>query len=182
MMKPLDAQILPFVLFSFLQVQKPTPLGNPLPSEATRDRRPQISQTGAQTLRSGIFGKLPDMLETWKEALLIVKPETVIRWHRQGFALYWRWKSMRTSGRPKTPQAHIDLIRQMANDNPLWGAPRIHGEMLKLGIDISESTVLRYMPKKAPKTTKQRWKIFRKSNSSQIVSVDFLVVRTIAFR
>ena len=70
----------------------------------------------------------------------------------------------------------------MASDNPLWGAPRIHGEMLKLGIDISESTVLRYVPKKAPKTSKQRWKTFLKNHSAQIVSVDFLVVPTITFK
>jgi len=70
----------------------------------------------------------------------------------------------------------------MASDNPLWGAPRIHGEMLKLGIDISESTVLRYMPKKAPKTSKQRWNTFLKNHSAQIVSVDFLVVPTITFK
>jgi transposase InsO family protein len=69
----------------------------------------------------------------------------------------------------------------MANENPLWGAPRIHGELLKLGFDISESTVLRHMPKKAPKTSKQRWKTFRKNHSAQIVSVDFLVVPTITF-
>jgi putative transposase len=70
----------------------------------------------------------------------------------------------------------------MANENPLWGAPRIHGEMLKLGFDISESTVLRYMPKKAPRTTRQRWKTFLKNHSAQIVSVDFLVVPTITFK
>jgi putative transposase len=70
----------------------------------------------------------------------------------------------------------------MAGDNPLWGAPRIHGELLKLGIDTSESTVLRYMPKKAPRTTKQHWKTFLKNHSAQFVSVDFLVVPTITFR
>jgi putative transposase len=128
------------------------------------------------------FSILTDVFSSWKETLLIIKPETVIRWHRQGFRLYWRWKSRSEPGRPKIPQAQIDLIRQMANDNPLWGAPRIHGEMLKLGFDISESTVLRYMPKKAPRTTRQRWKTFLKNHSAQIVSVDFLVVHTITFR
>ena len=85
-------------------------------------------------------------------------------------------------GRPKIPQAQITLIKQMASDNPLWGAPRIHGELLKLGIDISESTVLRYMPKRAPKTTKQCWKTFLKNHSAHVVSVDFLVVPTITFK
>jgi transposase InsO family protein len=119
---------------------------------------------------------------SWKETLLVIKPETVIRWHRQSFRLLWKWKSRSEAGRPKIPQAQIELIKQMANENPLWGAPRIHGEMLKLGIDISESTVLRYMPKKAPKTSKQRWKTFLKNHSAQIVSVDFLVVPTITFK
>jgi len=70
----------------------------------------------------------------------------------------------------------------MANENPLWGAPRIHSEMLKLGFDISESTVLQYMPKNAPRTANQRWKTFLKNHSAQIVSVDFLVVPTITFK
>ena len=86
------------------------------------------------------------------------------------------------AGRPKIPQAQIDLIRQMANDNPLWGAPRIHGEMLKLGFDLSEATVQRYMPKRPQRTTRQRWKTFLKNHSAQIVSVDFLVVPTITFK
>jgi putative transposase len=94
----------------------------------------------------------------------------------------WDWKSRSGVGRPKIPQKHIDVIKQMAADNPLWGAPRILGEMLKLGIDISQATVQRYMPKKAPKTTKQRWKTFLKNHSAQIVSVDFLVVPTLTFR
>jgi putative transposase len=86
------------------------------------------------------------------------------------------------SARPKIPQAQIDLIKQMANENPLWGAPRIHGELLKLGFDISEATVQRYMPKRQHRTTRQRWKTFLKNHSAQIVSVDFLVVPTITFR
>jgi putative transposase len=121
------------------------------------------------------FSVMTDAFNSWKETLLVLKPETVVRWHQQGFRLYWRWRSRSEAGRPKIPQAQINLIKQMANDNPLWGAPRIHGEMLKLGFDISESTVLRYMPKKAPRTTKQRWKTFLKNHSPQIISVDFLV-------
>jgi len=66
---------------------------------------------------------LTDVYDSWKDALLIVKPETVIRWHKEGFRSYWRWKSIRTGGRPKIPQAQINLIKQMANKNPLWGVP-----------------------------------------------------------
>jgi len=128
------------------------------------------------------LGLLTGLFDSWRDATWIVNPETVIRWHRQSFRLFWKWKSRSTSGRPKIPQAQIDLIMQMASENPLWGAPRIHGELLKLGIDISQSTVLRYMPKKPPKTSKQRWKSFLRNHASQIVSADFLVVPTITFR
>ena len=124
---------------------------------------------------------LTTIYSSWKETLLIVKPETVIRWHQQGFKLYWRWKSRPTPGRPAIPQVQINLIKQMANENPLWGAPRIHGEMRKLGFDISESTVQRYMPRKPQRTTRQRWKTFLKNHSSEIISLDFFVVPTITF-
>ena len=96
--------------------------------------------------------------------------------------MFWKWKSGSRAGRPRIPPEQVDLIRQMAADNPLWGAPRIHGDLLKLGINVSESPVLRYMPKKAPRTTKQRWKTFLKNHDSQIVSTDFFVVPTITFR
>ncbi|MCX6143928.1 MAG: integrase core domain-containing protein, partial [Ignavibacteriales bacterium] len=128
------------------------------------------------------FNILTDIFGSWKETLLIIKPETVIRWHRQGFRLYWRWKSRSERGRPKIPQEQINLIKQIANENPLWGAPRIHGELLKLGFDISESTVLQYLPKKPKRTTGQHWKTFLKNHSAEIISIDFLVVPTITFR
>ena len=74
------------------------------------------------------------------DALAIVRPDTVIRWHRTGFKLYWRWKSRRRCGRPIIPLEVRDLVRQMSIENPLWGAPRIHGELLKLGIDVSQTS------------------------------------------
>ncbi len=77
------------------------------------------------------------------EAMLLVKPATVIQWHRQGFRLFWRWRSR--SGRPSVEREIRDLIRQMSSANPLWGAPRIHGELLKLGIEIGQATVAKYM-------------------------------------
>ena len=79
----------------------------------------------------------------WHASLHIVQPETVVRWHRQGFRYYWRWKS-RHRGRPKIDPEIRGLIRRMCLANPLWGAPRIHGELLKLGIDVSEATVSKY--------------------------------------
>jgi len=78
-------------------------------------------------------------------AAIIFKPETLVRWHRSGFRLYWRWKSRRRVGRPEVPTEIRDLVRTISRDNPLWGAPRIHGELLKLGIDIAQSTVAKYM-------------------------------------
>src|SRR5436309_784697 len=79
------------------------------------------------------------------EAAVVFKPETLVRWHRSGFRLYWRWRSRRRVGRPAVPADIRDLIGTISRDNPLWGAPRIHGELLKLGIDIAQSTVAKYM-------------------------------------
>src|SRR5678816_776096 len=80
----------------------------------------------------------------WRTALVIVKPETVIAWHRRGFRLWWAWKSRRHMGRPTVPTDVRTLIRTMAQTNPRWGAPRIHGELLKLGIDVCQATVAKY--------------------------------------
>jgi len=90
---------------------------------------------------SGLYRLAPGVLD----ALKIVRPETVIRWHRAGFRAYWRWKSRPRGGRPKTPLEVRQLIRKMSLANPLWGAPRIHGELLKLGIDVGQTTVAKYM-------------------------------------
>ena len=82
----------------------------------------------------------------WRSALAIVKPATVVAWHRRGFGLFWRWKIRRGQpGRPTVPSDVRQLIRTMCRDNPLWGAPRIHGELLKLGIDIGQTSVGKYM-------------------------------------
>src|ERR1700686_3747222 len=78
------------------------------------------------------------------DAIIIVQPETVVRWHRRGFRAYWRWKSRRIGGRPRIDSETRALIRHMNHEKPLWGAPRIHGELLKLGIEVAESTVGRY--------------------------------------
>ena len=128
------------------------------------------------------FSILSGIFNSWKGSLLIIKPETVIRCHNEGFRLYWKWKSRSALGRPRIPQDQIDLIKQIAADNPLWGAPRIHGEMLKLGFDISEATVQRYLPWKPKRTTGQAWKTFLKNHSSEIISLDFFVVPTITFK
>jgi hypothetical protein len=128
------------------------------------------------------FSLLKDLLSNWKERIFIVKPNTIIKWHRKGFRIYWKWKSKPKGGIPKLSREVINLIKQMANDNQSWGAPRIHRELKKLGFDISESTVQRYMPKKWKRTTGQNWKTFLKNHSKEIISIDFLTVPTIHFK
>src|SRR3954470_7483704 len=92
-------------------------------------------------------------------ALVIARPETVVRWHRAGFRSYWRWRSRRRSGRPAVSAEIRQLIREMSIANPLWGAPRIHGELLKLGIDIGQTSVAKYMARRhGPRS--QGWKTF----------------------
>ena len=116
----------------------------------------------------------------WREALRVVQPETVIAWHRRGFRWYWRWQSpARPVGRPRTPRALIDLIRSMHRANPTWGAPRIHGELLKLGIDVAESTVSTYLPGTPKQAPSQGWRTFLHNHLSEMIAVDFAIVPTI---
>ena len=118
----------------------------------------------------------------WRSALLIVKPETVIAWHRRGFRWYWRWKSRQGEpGRPAIDLELRELIRKMSLANPLWGAPRIHGELLKLGIKVSQATVAKYMVRQR-KPPSQTWRTFLNTHARQLVSTDFFVVPTVSFR
>jgi len=111
----------------------------------------------------------------------IVQPETVIRWHRQGFRLYWRWKSRSRGGRPRIPGEIRRLIREMSLANRLWGAPRIHGELLKLGINVAQSTVAKYMARNG-RGRSQTWKTFLDNHSAGIGAMDFLIVPTVGYR
>jgi len=118
----------------------------------------------------------------WRSALIIIKPETVIAWHRKGFRLFWTWKSKHgRSGRPGISREIRDLIRTMSKANVIWGAPRIHGELLKLGIEVSQATVAKYMVKPS-KPPSQTWRTFLENHVRQMVSVDFFVVPTVSFR
>ena len=112
---------------------------------------------------------------------MILKPQTVIRWHRAGFRAYWRWKSRPRGGRPTTPAGIRRLIRDMSVANPLWGAPRIHGELLKLGIDVGQTTVAKYMARRRQPPS-QGWKTFLRNHADGIASMDLFVVPTISFR
>ena len=118
----------------------------------------------------------------WRSALVIVKPDTVIGWHRKGFRLFWTWKIRRGQpGRPAVAKDTRDLIRKMSRDNPLWGAPRIHGELLKLGIDIGETSVSKYLIRHR-KPPSQTWRTFLDNHVMSMVSVDFFTVPTIRFQ
>ena len=118
----------------------------------------------------------------WRSALVVMKPETVITWHRKGFRWYWRWKSRnREPGRPPLHSQVRELIRKMSLANPLWGAPRIHGELLKLGIEIAESTVGKYLQHNR-KPPSQTWRAFLSNHLAQMASMDFFTVPTATFR
>jgi putative transposase len=117
----------------------------------------------------------------WRSALAVVKPETVIAWHRRGVRLYGSWKSRHAQGRPSVSSEIIELIRRMSVANPRWGAPRIHGELLKLGFDLSESTVAKYMVRHR-RPPSQTWHTFLANHAKNLVSSDFFVVPTVFFR
>jgi len=118
----------------------------------------------------------------WRSCLVIVKPETVIGWHRQGFGFYWRWKSRkRNPGRPKPPAEIRQLIRRMAQENPTWGAPRIQSELALLGHTVVDSTVAKYM-ERGRKPPSQSWRTFLENHVPDIVAIDFFVVVTVSFR
>ena len=117
----------------------------------------------------------------WPSTLVIVKPETVVAWHRKGFRLFWSWISSRKCGRPEARPAIRALLLKMAVAHPLWGAPGIHGELLKRGIPISERTVLRLLPRKR-RPPSQIWKAFLDNHLNELVSIDFFTVATATFR
>src|SRR5712691_2221951 len=113
------------------------------------------------------------------DAIVLVKPATVVQWHRQGFRLFWRWRSR--AGRPSVDRETRDLVRQMNAANPLWGAPRIHGELLKLGIEISQATVAKYMVRRRG-TPSPTWRSFLLNHAAGIAAIDMFVVASVSFR
>ena len=115
------------------------------------------------------------------DAVTIVRPETIVRWHRAGFRTFWRWKSRRRPGRPKVALEVRQLIREMSLANPFWGAPRIHGELLKLGIDVGQTSVAKYMARHR-RPPSQGWRTFLLNHADGIASIDLFVVPTISFR
>jgi transposase InsO family protein len=110
----------------------------------------------------------------------VVQPDTILRWHREGFRTYWRWKSRGRAGRPRIERELRELIRRMSKENPLWGAPRIHGELLKLGFEITESTVSKYMIRRRGPPS-QTWRTFLLNHADAIAAIDLCVVPTLTF-
>jgi putative transposase len=144
--------------------------------ERTRPRRVRLTRWDRL-----LWIWLSRVCQGWRSAVVIVKPETVLTWHRWGFRLLWTWKSQHRPGRPAVPPGVRALIRTMSEANPLWGAPRIHGELAKLGIDVSQATVAKYMTRRQ-RPPSQTWRTFLATHVHQIVAADFLVVPTATYR
>ena len=144
-------------------------------------RRGRPSRPSFLTVDKVVLGWVCHLLPKARDALAIVRPETVVRWHRAGFRLFWRWKSRRRLGRPSVPPEIRQLIREMSLANPLWGAPRIHGELLKLGIEIAQSTVAKYIVRRRGPPS-QGWKTFLRNHAPDIAAIDLFVVPAIGFK
>jgi transposase InsO family protein len=134
-------------------------------------------------LRAGDRALMVWMTRMWPSLLgltRVVQPATILRWHRCGFRAYWRWKSRGRPGRPRVSRELRELIQQMSKENPLWGAPRIHGELLKLGFEIAESTVSKYMIRRRGPPS-QTWRTFLRNHADAIAAIDLCVVPTLTF-
>jgi putative transposase len=144
-------------------------------------KRPRPSLNGLDRF---FWTTLQSVWPRWSDVLVIVKPSTVVGWHRAGFRLYWRWRSRPHGGRPKVSEEIRTLIRRLAGENADWGAPRIHGELLKLGFEVSERTVARYLRRLRPRRSDaaKRWLSFLANHREVIVAFDFFTVPTLTFR
>ncbi len=141
-----------------------------------RSKRPRLRN------RDRIFWSwIPRLLSNWRSVLVIVQPDTVLGWHRQGFRLYWRWRSRGRSGRPKIDVEIRKLIRRMSSENPLWGTPRIRSELRLLGYEASKATVAKYKVRHR-RPMSQTWRTFLDNHARDIVAVDFFTVPTATFR
>jgi hypothetical protein len=132
-----------------------------------RSRRRRIRLTSADRL---LWAGLSRAWRSWRTALVIIKPATVVTWHRRAFRLYWTWKSRQRTDRPGVPFDVQTLIRGLSIANPLWGAPRLHGELQKLGISISQSTVAKFMLPRHPRPPSQTWRTFLTNHAGQIMA------------
>ncbi len=134
-------------------------------------------------LRGSDRALLTWMTRVWPtllDAVQVVQPETILRWQRAGFKMFWRWKSRKRAGRPRIDRGLRDLIRRMSRENPLWGASRIHGELLMLGFEVAQSTVSKYMARRR-NLPSQTWNTFLRNHAEAIAAIDMCVVPTLTF-
>jgi hypothetical protein len=142
-----------------------------------RQKRPRIRLRGSdRALLVWMVRLWPSLLHT----VHVVQPETILRWHRAGVRAVWRWKSRNRAGRPMIDRELRELIRRMSMENALWGASRIHGELLKLGYEVAQSTVSKYMAR-GGKPPSQGWKTFLRNHAEAIAAVDMCIVPTVTF-
>jgi transposase InsO family protein len=139
----------------------------------------QPKLTNGDRLRFVLLARLTDF---WHTALHIVQPETLLRWHRELFRRYWKRKSKAKNRKPRIPQETIDLIKQMVIENPRWGAKKIRGELLKLGIDIHKRTIKRYMRQVRKRNSGQNWATFLRNHAGAIWACDFTTIHTLLFK
>src|ERR1700740_3526626 len=168
-------------------------LASPFKSRLRLEAENAVLRHQLMVLRRGLQGRIRltkhvpwffIQMYRWSPSILsvltIVRPETLVRWHRAGFRRYWRWKSRSSGGRPQIDTELRVLIRRISIENPLWGAPRIHGELLKLGFEVAQSSVAKYMVKRREPPS-QGWRTFLRNHAPEIAAMDFLVVPTIGF-
>ena len=169
-------------------------LGSPFKSKLPLEAENAVLRHQLNVLRRRLHGRgrltnhdrlFLTQLYRWFPAILkvltIIRPETLVRWHRAGFRGCWRWKSRRQGGRPQIDTDLRVLIRRMSVENPLWGAPRIHGELLKLGFEIAQSSVAKYMVKRRGPPS-QGWRTFLRNHAPDIAAMDLFVVPTIGLK
>src|SRR6202051_2972280 len=172
----------------------PTVLAFPFKSKLRLEAENAVLRHQLIVLRRRLHGRVPltnndrcffIKLDRWFPSILqvltIIRPETLVGWHRAGFRCYWRWKSRPLGGRPQIHTELRALIRRMSGENPLWGAPRIHGELLKLGLEVAQSSVAKYMVKR-PGPPSQEWRTFLRNHAPDIAAMDLFVVPTIGIK
>jgi len=144
---------------------------------ALRQKPPRIRLRGSDRALLVWMARLwPSLLDT----IQVVQTETILRWHRAGVKAFWRWKSRNRAGRPQIDRELRELIRRMSMENALWGASRIHGELLKLGYEVAQSTVSKYMAR-GGKPPSQSWKTFLRNHAEAIAAIDMCIVPTLSF-
>jgi hypothetical protein len=143
-----------------------------------QSKRPQLKPADRLSLLL-----LAKVTRTWHQTLLIVQPATLLRWHRDGHRLFWKWRCRKRKSQSWLSEEMIALIRRMAEENPLWGAERIRGELLKLGIEVAKRTIQRYVPQNpAPREPSQNWATFLKTHAKDVWECDFVPVNDLLFR